>query len=160
VPWITASLLGVFLSDALASPKGRSLNRSIYVPIEFALCEHVERAVFYQDELAVSTMPVRRIFQFTYYPDLEQLLPEVIDIRIEGRYVEDEEPFAARLAATADGIYTARGSRSLGTEEQMRKQHHKLDVRVAPRKLRLQCPRHCWKSQKLSSTEDHSGHDR
>ena len=42
--------------------KSKFLTRSIYVPVEFKLCEHLENAVLYQGELAVSLMPAKRIF--------------------------------------------------------------------------------------------------
>ena len=64
-------MLGVMVSSlAGAEQKRQLLNRSIYMPVEFRLCEHLDSAIFYENDLPTSTMPAKRIFQFTYYPDL------------------------------------------------------------------------------------------
>jgi len=141
-----ASLLG---AGADAEPK--FLNRSIYMPIEFALCEHLEKAVLYQDEQAVSAMPARRVFQFTYYPDLERLLPELVQVRVEGAYVDGGAPFVAKLAVSADGIHTAHRTSALGTGEKVLKQRHKIDVRLEPKRLKLECTRFCRKAVTVAS---------
>ena len=141
--------LALALSSATlpsSASERKVLNRSIYVPVEFVLCDHLSHAVLYQDDVPTSTMPAKRIFQFTYYPDLKRLLPEAVQVRVEGSYVEDGASFLARLAVTADGIHTAHRVKGLGTEDSVRKQLHKVDIRLEPRTLKLECSRYCSRS--------------
>ena len=115
-------MLGVMVSSlADAEQKRKLLNRSIYMRVEFQLCEHLDSAIFYENDLPTSTMPAERTFQFTYYPDLGVVLPEQVPVRVEGAYKEDDEPFVAKLAVTVDGIRSARRFRSAGTKEQVKK---------------------------------------
>jgi hypothetical protein len=139
-----AAVAATFALSAWGGAEPKSLNRSIYVPVEFVLCEHLGNAVLYQDDQPVSGMPAKRTFLFTYYPELERMLPERVSVRIEGTYA-DGEPFVAKLAVTPDGIHTAHRTNTLGTERQVLKQRHKLDVRLEPRTTALRCPRYCRK---------------
>jgi hypothetical protein len=55
------------------NPTGPTSSLAIYLPVHIALCEHLSDAVLYQDEQAVSFLPAKRIFQFTYYPGLSRI---------------------------------------------------------------------------------------
>ncbi len=143
---VVASLLA-----ASAGTEPKFLNRSIYMPFEFALCEHLEKAVLYQDDQPVSAMPARRVFQFTYYPDLERLLPELVNMRVEGTYIDGGDPFVAKLAITPNGIHTAHRTKSLDTGEKVLKQRHKIDIRLEPRTLQLECERFCRRTATVAS---------
>jgi hypothetical protein len=143
-------------ASGVAGTERKLLNRSLYVPVTFRLCEHLEDGVVYQDDAPVGLAPVERIFQFTYYPDLERLLPEIVQIRVEGRYARDGEPFVARLAVTPEGVHTAHRHRSLDAETQMRRQRHKIDARLEPREIRLVCPRFCARPTTSGSGGDES----
>ena len=145
----TGFFASILAASAGAEPK--LLNRSIYMPFEFVLCDHLEKAVLYQDDQPVSAMPARRVFQFTYYPDLERLLPELVHVRVEGAYVEGGDPFVAKLAITPDGIHTAHRTRSLDTGEKVAKQRHKIDMRLEPRTLQLKCERFCKRTTTVAS---------
>lgn len=154
--WIAPLLLlGVMASSvAQAEPgkeRGKYLNRSIYMPVEFSLCEHLGDAIFYENDRPIAAMPAERMFQFTYYPDLEMMLPELVPIRVEGEYKEDHEPFVAKLAVTVDGIHTARTFRSAETEKQLERQLHKIDVRLQTQALRLTCKRFCKRAPAVAS---------
>ena len=139
-------VLGVMVSSlADADQKRKQLNRSIYMPVEFQLCEHLDSAIFYENDLPTSTMPAERIFQFTYYPDLGVVLPEQVPVRVEGTYKEDDELFVAKLAVTVDGIRSARRFRSAGTLEQVETKLHRVDIRLKPKTLKLKCKRYCTK---------------
>jgi hypothetical protein len=127
--------------------KPKPLNRSIYLPVEFTLCEHLEHAVLYQDDAPISAMPAKRVFQFTYYPDLGQMLPAVVQVRVEGTYVDGGEPFVAKLAVSPTGVHTTHRTLQTGTEKSIEKQGgHKLDIRLEPRQFKLACPRYCRKA--------------
>jgi hypothetical protein len=149
--------LAAFASASLLSAHARTepklLNRSIYLPMELSLCEHLEKAVLYQDDQPVSTMPARRVFQFTYYPDLERVLPEVVQVRVEGAYVGGGEPFIAKLAVTPGGIHTAHGTKALHTGERILRQRHKIDVRLEPIRLELDCERFCRRTTVFSTNQ-------
>jgi hypothetical protein len=138
-----------------ASPEPRLLNRSIYAPIEFTLCEHLGDAVLYQDDQLVAKMPAKRVFQFTYYPDLEKMLPAIVRVRVEGSYLDAEGgSFVARLAITPSGIHTARVTKTLATDESLRHQRHKIDMRLEPRVLRLSCQRYCSKASNVATDSE------
>jgi hypothetical protein len=144
-----AVFASILAASAASEPK--LLNRSLYMPFEFVLCDHLEKAVLYQDDQPVSAMPARRVFQFTYYPDLERLLPELVQVRVEGTYIDGGEPFVAKLAITPDGIHTAHRTRSLDTGEKILKQRHKIDMRLESRTLQLKCEKFCRKTTTVAS---------
>ncbi len=145
----TFGILSLLAASAGTEPK--LLNRSIYMPFEFVLCEHLQKAVLYQDDQPISAMPARRVFQFTYYPDLERMLPELVHLRVEGVYVDGGEPFVAKLDITPDGIHTAHQVKSLHTAEKIAKQRHKIDMRLESRTLQLKCERFCKKTTTVAS---------
>jgi hypothetical protein len=148
---LAAFALLVTVSAALAKPK--PLNRSIYIPIEFTLCEHLDHAVLYQDDAPVAAMPTKRVFQFTYYPDLERMLPERVQVRVEGTYVDGGEPFVAKFAVTPEGVHTTHRTVETATQKSIEKQSHKLDIRLEPRQFRLACPRYCRKAKSVAPEE-------
>jgi len=147
---IAASVFASLLA-AQADAESKLLNRSIYMPFEFVLCEHLEKAVLYQDDQPVSAMPARRVFQFTYYPDLERMLPDLVQVRVEGWYVDGGEPFVAKLAISPEGIHTAHRANALDTGEKVVKQRHKIDMRLEPRTLQLKCERFCKRTTTVAS---------
>lgn len=147
---IAAGVAATLLADS-ARTEPKLLNRSIYMPIQFVLCEHLEKAVLYQDGQAVSAMPVLRVFQFTYYPNLERLLPELVQVRVEGAYVDGGESFVAKLAVSPDGIHTAHSTKALDTGEKILKQRRRIDVRLDERRLELQCERFCKRTTTVAS---------
>jgi hypothetical protein len=153
-----ATALGIAACAAAAlfsTPAGsetKLLPRSVYLPFEFALCEHLQKAILYQDDLPVSAMPAHRVFQFTYYPDLDRLLPEVVQVRVEGSYADDGSPFLAKLAITPDGIHTAHSHKGIDLGKSVARQRHKIDIRLDPRKLVLKCARFC-SSRSASGSE-------
>ncbi len=146
-----ATCIAASILAAPASSESKFLPRSIYLPFEFVLCEHLQKAVLYQDDQAVSSMPARRVFQFTYYPDLERLLPELVQVRVEGSYIDGGEPFVAKLAITPDGIHTAHQTKGLGTGQKVLKQRHKIDIRLEARTLTLNCDRFCKRAATVAS---------
>ncbi len=58
-------LLGVLL---LAASDGDALSRSLYVPVELRVCEHLEGAVLYRDDEPLRSLPGKQVFQFTFFP--------------------------------------------------------------------------------------------
>jgi hypothetical protein len=95
-------------------------------------------------------MPARRVFQFTYYPDLEKLLPEIVQVKVEGSYV-DGAPFVAKLAVTPNGIHTAHNTKDLELAKKALRQRHKIDIRLDARTLTLKCDRFCTRAHPVAS---------
>lgn len=148
---IVTSLVALAATTARAEDdKSKFLTRSIYVPVEFELCEHLHDAVLYQEEQAVSLVPVKRIFQFTYYPKLGRIEPLKADIRVEGNRTNGEK-FTGRLAVTPWAIVTANEEIELDLQKQLARMRHKLDVRYKPRKLVLRCSDACGRERKADA---------
>ena len=159
-----ARLLGktallVALCLAAASPteakdarheKVNLLTRSIYLPVEIKLCEHLRDAVLYQDEQAVSVLPAKRIFQFTYYPGLSRIEPVKTDLRVEGHRADGSD-FVGRLAVTPWGVFSANHKIALDMDKQLEKLRFKLDVRYKPVSLMMRCADSCGREQTVAS---------
>lgn len=135
--------------------KARLLTRSIYVPIEIKLCDHLRDAVLYQDEQAVGVLPVKRIFQFTYYPVLSRIEPLKTDLRVEGRR-DDGSEFVGRLAVTPWGVFSANHKIALDMDKQLEKMKFKLDVRYQPVSLKMRCADSCGRAETVASAD--AGH--
>lgn len=139
---LLAAVLTWGVQPAAAKSKPKILNRSLYLPVTIRFCSHLETALLYVDDQLAGRMPGERIFQFTYYPELERLVPEVLELRLEGERTNGE-PFLARLAVTPLGIYTADRKIKLDTEESSAKFQYKIDVRHERVSLRLRCDASC-----------------
>ena len=160
----TKTALGLSLaisSFATSAPivgEQRFLNRSIYVPVAFSLCEHLDDAMLYEAGQAVTLLPATRIFQFTYYPELERTEPQAVQIRIEETDTAKEQPFKARLAVTAGGIYTAHREIPLDRAKYKEKFRYQIDVRHKKVDLVLHCKRLCSRERETEPTEASSDH--
>lgn len=138
-------------SPSAESKEGPKPTRSIYLPIEFALCEHLRDGVLYQGEQALGLLPAKRIFQFTYYPGLERIEPVRTDVRVEGLR-RDGEDFVGKLAITPWGIFTAHNKVELDIREQLDRLRYKLDVRYETRTLTLRCSDTCSRKIRFRSS--------
>ena len=139
----TTCLVLVMIAAASVLGAGEErLTRSIYVPIEFELCDHLTDGILYQDEQPLNALPGKRIFQFTYYPKLKRMEPMRTDVRVEGMR-HDGEQFIARIAVTPWGIYTANTKIELDFEKQLERLRYKVDARHKTRKLNLACSDSC-----------------
>jgi hypothetical protein len=145
---VTALALASWAADAKDRKQERAklLTRSIYVPLEVKLCEHLQNAVLYQDEVAVGLLPAKRIFQFTYYPELSRIEPQKTDLRAEGRRTDGSD-FVGRFAVTPWGVFTASHKIALDMEKQLEKMRFKLDVRYPSVGLTLRCADSCGRSE-------------
>ena len=122
-------LMGFLLASVVSTPlaaksKEKLLNRSIYMPIDFELCEHLGDGVLYENDRLISMMPAGRMFQFTYYADRKVLLPEQV------RGVDSLD---------RDG------------ELQLLKQRKKIDKRLKKRTIRLACKRYCKRERRVAA---------
>ena len=114
------------------------LNRSIYIPIQFRLCEHLSSGVLYINDQAVAHLPTERVFQFTYYPELHRMEPGEILVRVEGIDAEGR-PTKVHLAITPNEIRTPQRAIDLDLDRVLKKFRYKLDVRHENVLLKIQC---------------------
>jgi hypothetical protein len=148
----TAALLAaLWLSPSAseaAKPKDDRAHhptRSIYLPVEIAFCGHLRGTVLYQDGQAVSRLPAKRIFQFTYYPELSRVEPLRSDLRVEGLR-GDGSRFSGKLAVTPWGVFTADYRIELDMDEQLEKMKSQLDVRYHTVHVRVRCADSCGRA--------------
>ena len=110
--------------------------------------EHLQNAVLYQGEQAVAVLPAKRVFQFTYYPELKRMEPQVRQLRIEGVYKDTGEPFVAKLAVTPQGIHTAHRDVAWDYSKTMRRLRYKVDTRSQVVNLHIQCDKVCSRANR------------
>ncbi len=126
--------------------QGKFLNRSLYVPVTFRVCEHLAEANLYIEDQRVGTLPIERIFLFTYYPDLKRLLPKVTNLRVEGVRTDDNSPFIGRLALDPTAIYTSERRIELDFERAKKQLSYRIDSRYENVNLLMRCDTECGRS--------------
>jgi hypothetical protein len=127
-------LLGVLL---LAVSDGDALSRSLYVPVELRVCEHLKGAVLYRDEEPLRSLPGKQVFQFTYFPAMNRIEPELERVRVEG------EGFRTELIITPASVYVGNKKIDLDVEGQMEHLRRHVDSRHDTVKLTLRCSQAC-----------------
>lgn len=145
-PLAVAGLLMAAIAVASRSANAadrRPLNRSVYVPITFSVCPHLTEALLYVEDHVAGLLPGERIFQFTYYPELNRVEPQVIQLLVKGKKVEGDAPFLGRLALTPGGIHTAREHLPFDLSRQIGELRYKVDVRHQKISLVVRCQEQC-----------------
>ena len=144
---------GLFLMMLVLAPcgpvkaeQGKFLNRSLYVPVTFRVCEHLAEANLYIEDQRVGALPIERIFLFTYYPDLKRLLPKVTNLRVEGVRTDDNSPFIGRLALDPTAIYTSERRIELDFERAKKQLSYRIDSRYEKVNLLMRCNTECSRS--------------
>jgi hypothetical protein len=143
----------VALAPKPAEAERRPLNRSIYVPVLFRLCPHLDKGELYQEDQIVGVLPSERIFQFTYYPDLRRIEPEAVQMRVVGNYVEGGEPFVGRIALTSAGIHTAAEHIPFDLTKDLEKLRYRLDVHLQRVALEIRCKTLCSRATTLAASQ-------
>ena len=138
--WLSVVALTAALAVPLAGDE-RKLNRSLYVPVEFSTCEHLEGAVLYRGDAPLQELPGRHVFQFTYYPNLGQLLPEFERVRISG--TREGEAFEAGVVVTPASVYVGKKRIALDVERHQARFRRSLDARHESVELKLRCEHLC-----------------
>jgi hypothetical protein len=128
------SLLGVLL---LAASDGVALNRSLYVPVELRVCEHLHGAVLYRDDEPLRSLPGKQVFQFTFFPALNRIEPELDRVRVEG------EGFSMELIVTPASVYVGNKRIDLDVEEQLARLRKHVDFRHETVRLTIRCGETC-----------------
>jgi hypothetical protein len=134
-------LLGVLL---LAASGGDSLNRSLYVPVELRVCEHLRGAVLYRDDEPLRSLPGKQVFQFTFFPALNRLEPELERVRVEG------EGFSMELIVTPASLYVGNKRIDLDLDEQLARLRNHVDYRHETVRLTLRCGEACSRTSAVS----------
>jgi hypothetical protein len=140
----------------LEEARGELLNRSIYIPVHFRLCQHMNKGILYIGNQAVARLPAERIFQFTYYPSLERIAPETVPVRIEAVDI-DGNPVVARMAVGPGGITTAHEHVKFDLSKQLKKLSFKIDIRYQKVKLLVRCGHWCGNTVQTDSEGSDQG---
>lgn len=128
------ALLGFLM---LAAPDGDALSRSLYVPVELRVCEHLRGAVLYRDDEPLRSLPGKQVFQFTFFPALNRIEPELERVRVEG------PGFSTELIITPASLYVGNKKIDLDVEGQLERLRHHVDSRHETVKLTLRCGEAC-----------------
>lgn len=147
-------LIAFFVTSTLVAPvvgDETALNRSIYVPVRFSPCEHLENAILYRGDTPILELPGTHVFQFTYYPSLSRLEPELERVRIEGSH--DGAPFRSEVVVTPASVYIGSKKIDLDLDQQMMRLRRHVDSRHETVELSLKCSSSCRRSAALKSAE-------
>lgn len=138
---VVAILLAASATVTAEEPR---LARSIIVPVSFQPCEHVREALLFREETAISKLPGRHVFQFTYFPELRRIEPEFEKVRVEGRL--NDEPFRTGVVVTPSAVYVGKSKIDLDLDAQRTRFERNVDARHETIKLTLKCSNRCQRS--------------
>ncbi len=129
-------------------------NRSIYVPVLFASCEHLEN-VRLSVEGGQMVFPLgARIFQFAYYGDRKAILPNWVEVKIEAERVGDGGHFKANVFITPDKILSGSDSRTIKEEVVMKQLRVRRDVRLPKTRVLIKCDARYDRKRAVQSLHD------
>jgi hypothetical protein len=128
------ALLGMVL---FAASDGDAVSRSMYVPVEIRVCDHIRGAVLYRDDQVLRSLPGKQVFQFTFFPALNRIEPELERVRVEG------EGFRTELIVTPATVYVGNRKIDLDISAQLGRLRRRVDARHETVKLTLRCPDAC-----------------
>ena len=130
-------LLGVLF---LAVSDGDALSRSLYVPLEIRVCEHLRGATLYRGDEPLRVLPGKQVFQFTFFPALNRIEPELERVRVEG------EGFRTEVIVTPASVYVGNRKIDLDVDGQLARLRNHVDARHETVKLTLRCGDACARS--------------
>jgi hypothetical protein len=139
-----SSLASGLSKDKDKNNDNEALNRSFYVPVQLNVCEHLEGAVLFHGDEPLTKLPGSHVFQFTFFPALKRIEPELERVRVEGR--DEGESFRMEIVVTPASIYVGDRKIDLDLEGQMRELRHHVDARHEPVTISLRCAHACGKS--------------
>ena len=127
-------LLGVLL---IGIWDGDALSRSMYVPLEFRVCEHLRGATLYRGDEPLRSLPGKQVFQFTFFPTLHRIEPQLERVRVEG------EGFRTEVIVTPASVYVSNRKIDLDLDGQLSRLRSHVDARHETVKLTLRCGDAC-----------------
>ena len=146
----TAGFLALIICAASVGAAGKdkeALTRSFYVPLRVNLCEHVEGAILYRGDTPLTELPGSHVFQFTFFPELKRIVPEIDRVRVEGK--DDQgEPFRTEIVVTPASVYVGDKKIDLDLERAMRELHRRIDFRHEVVTITLRCAHACPRSSR------------
>ena len=150
---LTALALLAIGSRSSWAGEQRALPRSVYIPVAFRTCEHLEGATLYVEDQPVAPLPAERIFVFTYYPNLKRLEPAVTELRIEATLSTDGTSFIGRLAIDPAAISTSEDRIDLGFERAKQQLAYRIDIRYDKVNVVVRCSPTCGQDHDHGGTE-------
>ena len=133
---------GLLFSVPQMARAADALNRSFYVPVQIELCDHLSQAVFYRGKEAIRPLPGKQVFQFTYYPSLNRIVPEVERIHIKALR-DNGEPFQMELVVTSSAVYIGNKCIHPDLQKQLGRLRTHVDVHYEPVRLKITCAKSC-----------------
>jgi len=128
-----------------AGQRELNLNRSLYVPIRFVVCQHVTNvAISVRGDETVFPLGLRT-FLFTYDIDRQRILPQFIDVRISGENVNSGHRFVTNVIITPDGVYSSVDSGSVDWERLKKQALVRRDIRFPVRQVLITADPDCEK---------------
>jgi hypothetical protein len=150
---VGSTFLVALFASARDVRSGKALNRSIYVPVRLALCEHIAEATLYQDETPVRSLPGEQTVLFTFYPDLNRLLPQEHVFHVRGKETSGLD-FDLKLTVTPTDVFIGDHRVDLHPEEQTRDWSYRVDVHYHPVTLKLNCRDFCPRQTETQHTAE------
>ena len=145
--WLTVALM----SAILAGGEERALNRTLLVPIRFETCEHLENARLSRNEGPLRRLSDTQLFQFTYYPHLSRLEPQLERVAIEGEH--RGERFRSEVVVTPSSVYIGNKRIVLDTERHKARWRGRRDIRHRTVDVGLKCEQACPRETAELSSE-------
>lgn len=146
---VTLGMLSTSIGTTLAEEP--ALNRSLYVPVRFAPCEHLEPAILYRGDAPIRELPGTHVFQFTYYPNLSRIEPQLERVRIEAEH--DGKEFRSEVVVMPTSVYIGKKKIDLDVEQQLARIRGHVDARHETVELTLICRTACPRNAHLTSDE-------
>lgn len=122
----------------------QALSRSIYVPVQLKVCEHLKGSILYRGEEPLTELPGTHVFQFTFFPRLKRIVPELERVRVQGR--DGEENVRTEMVVTPATVYVGDKKIDLDLDKEMRELRRHIDVRHEPVIITLRCAHACGKT--------------
>ena len=146
-----AAVLGIALwaTPVVSKEETEALSRSFYVPLTLEVCDHLDGAVLYRGEEPLRRLPGTQIFQFTYYPERNQVLPELETVRVEGNH--EGGAFRTELVVSPASVYVGSKKIELDLDEQLARLRRQVDSRHEPVVLKLRCSTSCARALRQAS---------
>jgi hypothetical protein len=150
------SLLAILFSAQRTTFGKELLNRSIYLPVQITICEHIRQAILYRGDEALRPLPGKQVFQFSYYPNLQRLVPEAEHLNVKG-IQKDGKHLNVGVVVTPTAVYIADRCMHLDYQKQLQRLRTRIDTHYDSVKIKVACDQCCRRSkeQTVSESEDH-----
>lgn len=145
------------LTSAGQDDKSKYLDRSVYVPVTFRTCEHIEHPMLYASNAegeqldALAVLPGERKFMFTYYPTLERIEPAMVIVMIVGDVSGKE--IHHYITITSDTIHLSQ-ERRIELKDISTRFRYRQDIRHKNTTVTVQCEGHETPKEAIVATRN------